>query len=191
MLTNSEKGINEVLAVTEKLGVDYGLEKKSVLHLRLLAEELFGMMRGIAGNTDAEYRIIAEDKKFELHLKAAVEMTEEMRGKFLDVSSSKKNAASSGFTGKIRVFIANALLSVKEMAPYAVMNTASAYTGGDTASVWTMSAYRTEVLKNVNKNKSADEAWDELEKSVIAKVADEIKVSIIGKNVDIIIYKEF
>ena len=190
IMTNSEKGINEVLTATEKLGCDYGLDKKSVLHLRLLAEELFGLMRGIAGNTDAEYKIAAEDKKFELHLKSEVKMTDEMREKFLTASSSGKNAAAVGFTGKIRVFVANAMLSIKEMAPYAVMNTASAYTPGE-ASVWTMSEYRSEVLRAAAGSADAKNAWDELEKSVIAKIADDVKVSIVGKSVEIIIYKAF
>lgn len=190
IVTNSEKGIDEILAVTEKLGKESGLEKKPVLHLRLIAEELFGMMRGIAGNTESEFRISAEDKKFELHLSAEVDMTDEMRAQFIGASSSGKNSAAKGFTGRIRVLIANTLLSVKEMAPYAMMNTVSAY-AGDTASVWTMSNYRNEIMKNIDKTKEANDAWDELEKSVIAKIADDIKVSVIGKKVEITAYKAF
>ena len=190
IMIRDEKEIKEALAITEKLGADYGLEKKPVLHLRLLAEELFGIMRGIAGDTAAEFKAVAEDKNFELHLKSEVKMTDEMREKFISTSSSKKNSAAKGFTGKIRVFAANTFLSIKEMAPYAMMNTVSAY-AGDTASVWTMSEYRNEVLKNIDKSKEATEAWDELEKSVVAKIADDIKVSIIGRNVEIIIYKTF
>ena len=189
MTIRGEKSIDEALAMTEKLGLDYGLEKKPVLHLRLLAEELFGMKRGISGDGAAEYKIIAEDKKFELHLKPAVDMTDELREKFIAVSSSKKNAAAVGITGKIRVLIADAMMSFKEAAPYASMS-ASSYVGNNGA-VWIMSAYRTEVMKNANKNKEANEAWDELEKSVLAKVADDIKVSVLGNDVEIIIYKAF
>ena len=181
-----DKEIKEALAMTEKLGVDYGLEKKSVLHLRLLAEELFGMLRGIAGNITSEYKIVAEDKKFELHLKSDIKMTEDMREKLISVSSSGKNAAATGFTGKIRVMIAEALLSIKETAPYAVINTASAY-----SPVWIMSDYKTEVQKNADKDKVAQQAWDELEKSVLAKIANDIKVGVVGNSVEIIIYKAF
>ena len=184
-IIRGEKGVSEALAMTEKLGADYGLERKSVLHLRLLAEELFGMIRGIAGNIASEYRIIAEDKKFELHLKSDIKMTEEVREKLIGVSSSGKNAAASGFTGKIRVMIAEALLSIREAAPYAVINTASAY-----SPVWIMSDYKTEVQKNADKDKAAQQAWDELEKSVLAKIADDIKVGVVGNSVEIIIYKE-
>lgn len=185
-IIRGEKGVDQALAMTEKLGVDYGLERKPVLHLRLLAEELFGMIRGIAGNIASEYRIVAEDKKFELHLKSEVKMTEEMREKFIGASSSGKNAAAQGFTGRIRVLIAEALLSMRETAPYAVINTASAY-----SPVWMMSDYKTQVKNNADKDATAHDAWDELEKSVLAKIADDIKVGVVGNSVEIIIYKSF
>ena len=185
-MIRGEKVVKEALAMTDKLGVDYGLERKPVLHLRLLAEELFGMMRGIAGNIASEYKIIAEDRKFELHLKSDIKMTEEVREKLIGVSSSGKNAAATGFTGKIRVMIAEVLLSIREAAPYAVINTASAY-----SPVWIMSDYKTEVQRNADKDKTAQQAWDELEKSVLAKIADDIKVGVVGNSVEIIIYKSF
>ena len=37
---------------------------------------------------------------------------------------------------------------------------------------------------------SAKEAWDELEKSVVAKVADDVKVSIRGRMVEMAIIKK-
>ncbi len=46
-ITGNEDSINEALVATEKLAVDGGLDKKQCLHLRLLAEELFGMIRSI------------------------------------------------------------------------------------------------------------------------------------------------
>ncbi len=46
-------GMAEALEATEKLGADSGLGRKEILRLRLLAEELIGMMRGIAGNIEA------------------------------------------------------------------------------------------------------------------------------------------
>ena len=185
-MIRGDKGVGEALAMTEKLGADYGLERKQVLHLRLLAEELFGMIRGIAGNIASEYKIVAEDKKFELRINSEVKMTEDMRQKLIGASSSGKNAAAAGFTGRIRVLIAEALLSMRESAPYAVINTASAY-----SPVWMMSDYKTEVMKNADKDKTAQQAWDELEKSVLAKIADDINVGVIGNSVEITIYKLF
>ncbi len=40
------------------------------------------------------------------------------------------------------------------------------------------------------RGEDAREAWDELEKSVVAKVADDVKVSILGRVVEMIILKK-
>ena len=41
------------------------------------------------------------------------------------------------------------------------------------------------------KREGAAEAWDELEKSVIAHVADEVRISIHGYDVEMIVFKKF
>ncbi|MBP5269541.1 MAG: hypothetical protein ILO42_01130 [Clostridia bacterium] len=188
-------GIDEALALTERVGSDAGLGKKPQLHLRLLAEELFGIIRGIAGEVVAEYWIESEGSRFELHLKSDVKLTEEMRDHFLAASSSGKNSAAVSFMGKIRVMIADLLISAKETLPYAMMNTVAAYptggTAGEVSSVWSLSIYRDEVRSRVGESEEASEAWDELEKSIVANIADDIKVSIVGKKVEMILVKEF
>jgi hypothetical protein len=49
---------------------------------------------------------------------------------------------------------------------------------------WTLSKYRDSV-------KNEEEPWDELEKSIIANVADDVVVSVKGKQVEIVILKDF
>ena len=41
------------------------------------------------------------------------------------------------------------------------------------------------------KNQEKQEEWDEIEKSIIEKVADNVKVSVKGKYVEIVITKNF
>ena len=74
-VTSKGLGISEALALTEEIGKSAGLDEKSVLHLRLLAEEVSGMLRGIAGDVEAMYWLEAEGRKFELHLQSTVQMT--------------------------------------------------------------------------------------------------------------------
>ena len=194
-ISNSGAGMKEALTMTETLGNEKGLDKKPVLHLRLLSEELFGLLRGIAGNVKADYWIESEDKNFALHMKSDINMTEEAKKQLLAVSSSGKNAAAKGFMGKIKVMIADFLLISSEFMPYAVMNTASAYPMGSvinaTSTVWSMADYKADVKSHINDSKEASEAWDELEKSIVASIADEVKVKIVGKNVEIVVYKAF
>ena len=116
-----------------------------------------------------------------------------MKKQFLESSSTGENAAAKGVMGKIRVLIASALLSTKEVLPMALINTAAAYqpAGGAGASVdWSMVDYKNRV-KNEADNKETAEAWDELEKSIIANIADDVKVKILGNKVEIIVFKDF
>ena len=187
-------GITEALALTEKIAEENGLDNKASLHLRLLAEELFGLIRAIAGEVEATYWIENVDRNYEIHMTSSVKMDEEMREQFISASTEGKNDAAKGIIGKLRVLILGSLYSAKETLPYAMMNTVSAYPLGgssDMVKVWSMDVYKDEIHKHLDESGDAAEAWDELEKSIIAKVADNVKVKIIGKNVEIIVYKTF
>ena len=194
-ITGDGTGLQEAFALTEECGIRSGLDRKNNLHLRLLSEELFGLLRGIAGKVEATYWLETEGTHFELHMKSEIKMTPEMRAQFLSASSDGKNLAARGVMGKIRMMIAGVLLSVKETAPYAMMNTAAAYSAGwnmvDESSVWSMAYYKKEVQQSRSKSTEATAAWDELEKSIVANLADDVKVKIIGNNVEIIIDKTF
>ena len=56
----------------------------------------------------------------------------------------------------------------------------------DYSCLWTLEQYRSQV-----KQEEKAETWDELEKSVIASVADDVIVGVKGKQAHIIIVKKF
>ena len=192
-VTSTGQGIIEALSMTERFGAERNLDAKPVLHLRLLAEELFGMLRSIAGNVEASYWLDADGKKFELHMRSDVEMSLEMRDKFLAASSSGRNEAAKGFMGKIRDMIGEMLLSAQDTVPYPMPDTTFLYPMDDPFGdyIWSMNYYVEELQRKMENNKEASEAWDELEKSIVASIADDIKVKIKGKKVEIILYKSF
>ena len=56
---------------------------------------------------------------------------------------------------------------------------------------WSMEDYRDQLRQYQELNQQKDQAaWDELEKSVVAKVADDVKVSIRGRTVEMTIIKK-
>ncbi|MBQ7570075.1 MAG: hypothetical protein IJT22_04015, partial [Synergistaceae bacterium] len=55
---------------------------------------------------------------------------------------------------------------------------------------WSMSKYKNQVKDNKN-NLAWEEAWDELEKSIIANIADDIQVGVNASQVEIVVIKEF
>lgn len=194
-VTSEGQGIREALAMTERIGGEAGLDRKSALHLRLLSEEMFGMLRGIAGGVEASYWLETEGKNFEIKMQADVRMTIEMREQFLAASKSGKNEAARGFMGKIRVMIGSFLLSAKEALPYAMINSAAAMPmggyAGESSAAWSMSLYKAEVQKRAAESGEAEEAWDELEKSIVANIADDVKVGVKGNNVTLTVCKSF
>ncbi|MGI6265444.1 MAG: hypothetical protein ACOYJY_08315 [Acutalibacteraceae bacterium] len=195
-ITSRGDGMEEALKETEILAVQSGLSKKEILRLRLLAEELFGMMRGIVGDLEATYWIEREQKSFSLHLKADLKLDPETRQQLLAVATDGKNEATKGFMGKIRAMIAMVLTpqdAGASMLSMGLMSMGSpgGYLAGSEMYNWTMSQYRAAVENDRANNAGAAQAWDELEKSIVANIADEVRVGIMGTQVEIAILKAF
>ena len=56
---------------------------------------------------------------------------------------------------------------------------------------WSMNQYKSGIENGRNEDESAADAWDELEKSIVANIADEIEIHINGTVVEITIDKKF
>ena len=57
--------------------------------------------------------------------------------------------------------------------------------------VWSMEDYRDQLRQYREQNQNeAKDAWDELEKSVVGHLADDVKVSIRGRTVEMTIVKK-
>ena len=197
-ITSLGEGMEDALAATEQLGLDSGLGHKENLRLRLLAEELIGMLRGIAGSVEAIYQAEQEKQSFTLCLRADVNMSMELRRQLLAASSSGKNAAARGLMGRIRNMVAAFILFEKgdSTLPSGLsmglmsMGSPTVYRSGD-AYAWTLKRYMCEVRSSQEQNEEAAEAWDELEKSIVANLADDVSVKIEGSYVEIAITKAF
>ena len=196
VISSTGTGMQEALDATEKLGVQSGLGHQEILKLRLLSEELIGLLRGIAGDVEAEYLVGQEGKAFELQLKSEVPMDIDRKSQLLSVASSGKNAAAKGFMGRLRSMIGTVLLSAQaqpEMLSLGLMSLESpgGFRAGMASYNWSLQKYRTGVEGGRGSSDDADEAWDELEKSIVANIADEVRVGIVGRSVEITITKAF
>jgi hypothetical protein len=202
-ITNSGEGFNEALCAADAAALYRGIGKKETLHLRLLAEEMMGMIRQITGETEAEFWVSSEGESFELHLVAYPVMTQAMRKELLKASSSGKNAAAKGFMGKIKDIFNRALASddMRNLAYYysqgiimpenVYMTDSASYVSTTGTVSWSMNKYKTEVEKESANNAEAKDEWDELEKSIVASIADEVEIAISGDKVEMTVYKKF
>ena len=87
--------LEAVLAEVEKVTGYNGLEGKNALRLRLLAEELCGMLPGLVENFSGEFWAGNEGNSYELHVSLKSEdMSLDLRDELISVSKSGKNAAA-------------------------------------------------------------------------------------------------
>lgn len=182
-------GLKAILEEVEKVSAYNALEKKSALRLRLLAEELSGMLKELLENYEGKFWCESNGSSYELHVEVLVpEMKKELKESLIAVSRSKKNASASGIMGKIREAAQNMILSIDEtpevsgvMSDWHISDPDYYYTYA-----WTLNGYKSHTSQTQNK-----EAWDELERSIVAKLADDVIVGVKGRQVDIIIKKRF
>ena len=198
-ITNFDDCTRALLA-TEKQGEECGLSMKQKLRLRLLAEELIGFIRSLTGDVDALYWIDRQGSTFILHLKADdIIMNKEVREELLSAATSGKNSAAKGFMGKLRDMVASVMTpsaqgpSVLSGLSLGMMSTSSPVgeNAGMSSYIWSLNNYREKVGENAGTGAEFDEASEDLERSIVANLADEVVVSIVGAKVQVDITKAF
>ena len=188
-----EKGTKDLAAIlkeSEKVAVYNDFTHKQTLHLRLICEELDGMLPELVGNFEGYFWIEVENGV--CYVKASIELgtiSSQKREQLISVTKSKKNAAAVGVVGKIRSALESFFLDYDQVdASFVVPEMMDLRTSYDMA--WEYSYYWSlEDYKHSVKDSDKKEAWDELEKSVIASVADDIIIGIKGSRADITIVK--
>ena len=190
-----EKGNKDLEAIfkeSERVAKYNDLTRKQTLQLRLLCEEIDGMLPSIIEDFDGDLWIEFEDGVCKVNVSIYIpEFDIDAKEKLIDIAKNKKNAATVGIVGKIRNVIENFFLDEETMEALAMSSDnfylETGYVGSiDYSYFWSLEQYRYTV-----KNEKQAEAWDELEKSVIASVADDVIGGVKGNRADIVIVKKF
>ena len=177
--------VEEVLRLVDKTAVYKELSERNALRLRLLAEETLGMMRAITGERRAEFWLQDKDGVFEMHLRMHTPMDENKKEQLLAASRSGVNEATRTLMGKIRAFF-EPDGEVPLLLRAEVMADAPPEMYG--SMMWSMENYREELYaRREETGGDAAKAWDELEKSVVSHVADDIRVFIRGNTAEMTI----
>ena len=183
--------MESALLQADKVAAYKGLSARNALHLRLLAEEALGLMRSITGETDGLFWIEDRDDEYELHLQVQTALSEDKRARLLSVSNSGKNESAKGLMGRLRAFFdwdsdedtaACSSLYLPDM-----LESSSPILDWE----WSMKRYESILSSRIVQDApGAQEAWDELEKSVVKNVADDVKVYIRSGTVELVILKK-
>ena len=184
--------IEEALKQAEKTAAFKGLSRKGTLHLVLLTEEMMGLMRSITGARTGLFWIEDQDGEYQLHLQVRKRLSGEEREQLLSVSSTGKNESASGLMGRLRDFFD--WNSDEDLASYSgplMMPDMYEHSSAPTLDwEWSMRRYESSLYTRIENDPAAREAWDELEKSVVKNVADDVKVYIRNGVVEMVILKK-
>lgn len=191
-IENGTKDLDAILKESEKVAVYNDLTHKQALQLRLICEEIDGMLPNIIDDFSGDFWIDFEDGVCKVNASIQIpEFNTEKKEKLIGIAKDKKNASAVGIAGKIRDAIENFFLD--ETTSYGIAASTSFFhlstgfsEGVDYSYLWSLENYRYSV-----KGEEKSDDWDELERSVIASVADDVIVGVKGKHAGITVVKKF
>ena len=186
------KDLGAILKECEKVAEYNDLSHKQSLQMRLLCEEIDGMLPNVIDDFEGELWIEFEEGVCKVNISIQIpKFNAEKKDELIGIAKSKKNFAAVGIVGKIRDAIENFFLdeTMKEAlntSPALFPKSTGFSEGVDYSYLWSLEQYKAAV-----KQENKSEEWDELEKSVIASAADDVIVAVKGSRADIIIVKKF
>lgn len=191
-IDNGTRDLAAILKESERVAEYNGLGHKQTLQLRLLCEEIDGMLPNIIDNFEGKLWIDFADGVCKVNVSIQIpEFNADKKEELIGIAKNQQNAAAVGIVGKIRNAIENFFLDEQKTGALAwsagSFGLGTGYSEGvNYAYLWRLEEYRNSVKKE-----EQAEAWDELEKSVIASVADDVVVGVKGNCAEIVIIKKF
>ncbi len=193
-IRNDGAEVELALGVVDSFIRSLGITGRDAMHLRLISEEAIGMIRAVAGDYDAVFRISGDDKECVVNLTSKVRMDPQKRKEFLSVSTSGRNESARGIVGKIRELIEIGMENYENVCGLSIPSGSKPVSYGmmgmeKSVLEWSLDRYRRSVSVSIDESEAYQQAWDELEKSVIANIADNVLVGIMNDMLEISIYK--
>ena len=190
-----------VNAAAEAFAAGMKLTHRATLQFGLLVEETLGMTRAMVEEFYGQLWFEGENQRCEIHLQATADIDSDQKFALLSVSSSGQNALKKGFMGMIGEFFSRAAHGIgasidaygEETLMYGMVHNGTMDTAAmmGMTTLWTLHDYRHELDEARSADANAEEAWDELEKSIVARLADDVVVGVKGSRLELVIVKDF
>ena len=193
VVSSNGNGMIAALDKVEAFSRSMGFDERSSMRARLLAEEAMSMVRAIVEDFEADFWMEStEDCNCELHLLAVADMNFKKRQDLINTSTHKRNEASVGIMGKIKDFIEGSLfyLGSGPNIPVGDHHIAGCVSYEEIR-LWSLEQYRLCLDQGRSEGEDVDALLDELEKSIVANIADDVRVSVQNDNIEMIIRKNF
>ena len=198
-IDSSKKNDIQSFKKVDELLEELDLKPKDAVHMKLLFEETVGMLKALTADYHAA--IWFEKYKHEccIRVSGKTEMSQDKKEGLLGVASQKENTLVKGFMGKVGDIIENGLLNYSN-----VMKLQQEYGGGfvnygtmgmyngvegmaDSGIMWSLYEYKDALRENIDGSEEVKQAWDELEKSIVASLAKDVLVGVKGNRIDMTI----
>lgn len=167
-IDNRENGFTEAVEETRKVATYKNLDPRNALRLQMLTEEMLSLTRSITGEMEASFWIEFDGNQAELHMTTNTILDRKERQQLLDTATSRKNEASKTFLGKLRdIFEEVRAADPKKFVP------------------------NDDLLADLPHGIFEEAEWDGYERSILRKLADDIKMSIRGNLVEMTVSKCF
>ena len=201
-MVNSDAGrMAAARYATEEFAADLGLERHDTLRLSLLVEETLGLVKGLVDDFYGRLWFESQGRRCEIYLEATADMNADRKEELLSVSKTGRNAAAKGFMAMVRDVVSSAMHSFgrtmndygREVARYGAVNPASVsgFAVDAMVPIWTLETYREGLSEQNVQDSDVDEARNELEKSIVGKLADDVIVGVKGDCIELVIVKDF
>ena len=183
--------IGDMNEIVQEFADRTGISGRNFQHLCLLTEETLGMAGQMLEDCDGEIWLEKTASGYEIILEADVR---ENRG-----TTPAQDASPEGFMAKIAGMLNCSYVfeNVGEMPEdlagmlpdYMSYGIRNRETGPAWAGRWSLSAYRTNLQESLKSNPGAGPVLEELEKSIVAQLADEVTIGIHGRKIRLVISK--
>ena len=170
-IKNIETDIKRAYEAMEQFIFDIDLGKKNAFKLRLLGEETLDMTKTIIENDVViTFWLDGNNQESRINLQLHTVLSKDDKEKLISLSTTGKNAYKRGFMNKIRTII------VERRSDNAA---------------WSLEEYRNDLARRKEEDIYSQEAWEDLERSIVANLADSVEVGADSKEVMLVITKRF
>lgn len=185
------RGRDKALRQVEMMAGSYNLDKRTGKRMRLIAEETIEMLHTIADDFEGDFSSDINDGICEIKIVIDTRMTTNKRHRFLSAAGREK-----GISKKIHSMIASSFprKEDKEQLEEVGISYLSArdmndmnHPDKDEGYVWSLQTYEMSVVDAMVEEKKVD--WAEIGQSIIANLADDVKVYVFHDSVEIVVTK--
>ena len=186
---NKDADTDMILDETERIGIFVGLKAREAATLRLLAEEMFGMTKGILAASEnvpewgASFYIENKNKDFTLYLNVKAYIASKAREEFLGVAKDGENASEKSLLGKLKGAFERVIYSLDNTSSSMILAESYVY-GIDTSIMWSLSDYS-------DANSEQGDEWDGMEKSILIGASDNVTVGVSAHSAHLTVRKDF